>query len=381
MIIYPRILLNRVIDFLRPGKVVLIVGARRVGKTVFLSQIQEHINDSTLFLNGEDMTTADLLKTPRIEQYRQLLKGKSLLIIDEAQKVPGIGEIIKLIVDHIPEIKVILTGSSAFELGKRFGEALTGRKYTLQLFPLCFEEFARNENTLETLERAEDRMIFGGYPEVWRLDERIQKIAYLKELVNDYLFRDILEFENVRNASKLKDLLRLIAHQTGKDVSNHELGLQLGIHKNTVDRYLDLLSKVFVIFKVQGFSKNLRKEITKNCRWYFHDNGVRNVFLANFNQPNLRDDLGSLWENYMISERVKTLSYRLDYANTYFWRTYDQQEIDWVEEKDGALHGYEIKWQIRRTKPPAAWGKAYPEAKYTVIHKDNYQAWLSERET
>jgi predicted AAA+ superfamily ATPase len=255
---------------------------------------------------------------------------------------------------------------------------LTGRKYTLQLFPLCFEEFSRNENPLETLERAEDRMIFGGYPEVWRLDERIQKIAYLKELVNDYLFRDILEFENVQNASKLKDLLRLIAHQTGKDVSNHELGLQLGINKNTVDRYLDLLSKVFIIFRVQGFSKNLRKEITKSHRWYFHDNGIRNVFLANFNQPNMRNDLGSLWENYLISERVKTLSYRLDYANTYFWRTYDQQEIDWVEEKDGALHGYEIKWQVRRTKPPAAWSKAYPEAKYTVIHRDNYQAWLTE---
>jgi predicted AAA+ superfamily ATPase len=378
MVIYPRILLNRVIEFLQPGKVILIVGARRVGKTVFLSQIQEHIKDSTLFLNGEDMTTADLLKNPRVEQYRQLLKGKSLLIIDEAQKVPGIGDIVKLMVDNIPEIKVILTGSSAFQLGKRFGEALTGRKYTLQLFPLCFEEFSRNENPLETLERAEDRMIFGGYPEVWRLDERIQKIAYLKELVNDYLFRDILEFENVQNASKLKDLLRLIAHQTGKDVSNHELGLQLGINKNTVDRYLDLLSKVFIIFRVQGFSKNLRKEITKSHRWYFHDNGIRNVFLANFNQPNMRNDLGSLWENYLISERVKTLSYRLDYANTYFWRTYDQQEIDWVEEKDGALHGYEIKWQVRRTKPPAAWSKAYPEAKYTVIHRDNYQAWLTE---
>ena len=378
MVIYPRILLNRVIEFLQPCKVILIVGARRVGKTVFLSQIQEHIKDSTLFLNGEDMTTADLLKNPRVEQYRQLLKGKSLLIIDEAQKVPGIGDIVKLMVDNIPEIKVILTGSSAFQLGKRFGEALTGRKYTLQLFPLCFEEFSRNENPLETLERAEDRMIFGGYPEVWRLDERIQKIAYLKELVNDYLFRDILEFENVQNASKLKDLLRLIAHQTGKDVSNHELGLQLGINKNTVDRYLYLLSKVFIIFRVQGFSKNLRKEITKSHRWYFHDNGIRNVFLANFNQPNMRNDLGSLWENYLISERVKTLSYRLDYANTYFWRTYDQQEIDWVEEKDGALHGYEIKWQVRRTKPPAAWSKAYPEAKYTVIHRDNYQAWLTE---
>jgi hypothetical protein len=221
-------------------------------------------------------------------------------------------------------------------------------------------------------------MVFGGSPEVWRLDDPTQRIAYLKELVNDYLFRDLLEFENVRNASKLRDLLRLIAHQTGREVSNHELGRQLGINKNTVDRYLDLLSKVFVIFRVQGFSRNLRKEITKNCRWYFHDNGVRNVFLANFNRPDLRDDLGGLWENYIVSERIKTLSYRLDHANTYFWRTYDQQEIDWVEEKDGVLHGYEIKWRIHRVNPPAAWGKAYPEAKYTVIHKDNYQAWLSE---
>ena len=334
MIYYPRILLNKVLEFLRPGKVIIIVGARRVGKTVFLSQIQERLDEPALFLNGEDMTTVDLLGAKRAEQYRRLLQGKSLLIIDEAQKIENIGAIIKLIVDHIPEIKVILTGSSAFELGNRFGEALTGRKFTLHLYPLCFREFAMNENPLELLERTEDRMVFGGYPEVWRLDDPTQRIAYLKELVNDYLFRDLLEFENVRNASKLRDLLRLIAHQTGREVSNHELGRQLGINKNTVDRYLDLLSKVFIIFRVQGFSRNLRKEITKNRRWYFHDNGVRNVFLANFKRPDLRDDLGGLWENYIVSERIKTLSYRLDHANTYFWRTYDQQEIDWVEERD-----------------------------------------------
>lgn len=374
----PRILLNNALESLRPGKVVLIVGARRVGKTVLLSQILEQSKEPHLLLNGEDLTASDLLKARRIEQYRQLLHDKSLLIIDEAQKIEGIGDAVKLIVDHIPEVKIILTGSSAFELKNRFGEALTGRKITLHLFPLCHSELARTENPVEIRERLDDRLVFGGYPEVWQIGDRTGRIAYLNELVSDYLFRDILEFENVRNASKLRDLLRLIAYQTGGEVSNHELGRQLGLNKNTVDRYLDLLSKVFVIFKVQGFSRNLRKEITKNCRWYFHDNGVRNVFLADFSPPDLRKDLGGLWENYILSERVKTLSYRRDHASTYFWRTYDQQEVDWVEEKDGRLSGYEIKWRFRKGEPPAAWSRAYPDSDFRVIHHENYREWLEE---
>jgi predicted AAA+ superfamily ATPase len=376
MIIYPRILLEQIKGELRAGKVLMIVGARRVGKTMLLSQLIEQSTEKILLLNGEDMTTYDLLKSRSIETYRQLLRGKSLLIIDEAQKLENVGSIMKLIVDHIQDLKIILTGSSAFELGHRFGESLTGRKMTFELFPLAFQEFAWIENPLELKDRLQFRMVFGAYPEVWQIDEQTQKIRYLKELATDYLYRDLLELESIRNASKLKDILRLIAFQIGKEVSNQELGNQLGINKKTVERYLDLLSKVFVIFKVRGFSKNLRKEIVKNCRWYFYDNGILNVFLNNFNMITLRQDAGALWENYCISERIKTLAYQQSHTNTYFWRTYDQQEIDWIEEKDGRLYGYEIKLKSRSVKPPGAWLKTYPEATYSVISPEYYEEWL-----
>ncbi|MBN2103824.1 ATP-binding protein [bacterium] len=377
MNIIPRILQDQVIRSLVPGKVNLIVGARRVGKTVLISEIMKKLEEPVLLLNGEDMTTYDLLKSRRIEQYRQLLQGKNVLIIDEAQKLENIGSIIKLIVDHIKNIKIILTGSSAFELGHHFGESLTGRKITFVLFTLAFQEFAQHENPIEIRDHLPFRMVFGGYPEVWQIDDTSNRISYLKELVNDYLFRDLLQLESIRNASKLKNLLRLISYQIGKEVSNQELGKQLGISKNTVDRYLDLLSRVFVIFKVQGFSRNLRKEIVKNHRWYFYDNGVLNVFLNNFNMPEMRQDVGLLWENYLIAERLKTLTYQKSHANTYFWRTYDQQEIDWIEEKDGDIHGFEMKWQIQDKKPPSAWKKSYPGSTYQVIHPENYQSWLS----
>ena len=378
MNLFPRIITDQIIQRLKPGKVVLITGARRVGKTVLISQITEKLNDNVLLLNGEDMTTNDLLKSRRIEEYRHLLQGKSLLIIDEAQKLEQVGSVIKLIVDHIQNIKIILTGSSAFELGHHFGDSLTGRKITFVLYPMAFQEFAQLENPIEIRDRLPFRMVFGGYPEVWQIQETGDRILYLKELVNDYLFRDLLQLESIRNASKLKDLLRLIAYQIGREVSNQELGRQLGISKNTVDRYLDLLSKVFIIFKVQGFSRNLRKEIVKNHRWYFHDNGILNVFLNNFNRPVMRQDVGMLWENYLISERIKTLAYQRSYANTYFWRTYDQQEIDWIEEKDGLIHGFEMKWRIQNKKAPSAWKSAYPDAKYTVVHPENFQNWLRE---
>lgn len=377
MKLFSRLLKNQILHALKPGKVVLIVGARRVGKTVLISQIKKQLDDSIMLLNGEDMTTNDLLKSRKIEAYRHLLQGKTLLIIDEAQKIEQIGSIIKLIVDHIKDIKILLTGSSAFELGHRFGEPLTGRKTTFVLYPLAFQEFAQYENPIELRDRLPFRMVFGGYPEVWQIDNITDKISYLKELVNDYLFRDLLQLESVRNASKLKDLLRLISYQIGKEVSMQELGKQLGISKNTVDRYLDLLSKVFIIFKVQGFSRNLRKEIVKNHRWYFYDNGILNVFLNNFNMPEMRQDVGLLWENYCIAERLKTLAYQKSHANTYFWRTYDQQEIDWIEEKDGVIHGFEMKWQVQDKKPPSAWKKAYPGSTYQVIHPESYQSWLS----
>jgi uncharacterized protein len=361
-----------------PGKVILLLGARRVGKTVLVQRIAERFAQDVMLLDGEDFTTFELLKTRSIDRYRRLFGTKTLVIIDEAQKIEGIGDIAKLMIDHLSGLRMILTGSSAFDLSNRFGEPLTGRKVTFHLYPLSHLELSQSESILETTSRLEERMIFGGYPEVWQYADRHARISYLKELANDYLLKDILQYEGIRNAAKIANLLRLISFQIGKEVSNYELGRQLGLTKNTIEKYLDLLTKVFVLFQVRGFSRNLRKEVSKSSRWYFYDTGIRNTFTANFNESALRPDIGELWENYALSERLKVLAYRKIIANTYFWRTYDQQEIDWVEERDGQLHAFEMKWTDRKVRVPAAWNKAYPGSTFTIIRPDNYFDWLEQ---
>lgn len=373
---FPRVLETTVCEALRPGKAVLLLGARRVGKTVLVQRIAERFASTTLLLNGEDYTTFALLKTRSIDRYRRLIGTKTLIIIDEAQKIEGIGAIAKLMIDEIPGLRMILTGSSAFDLSHRFGEPLTGRKITFHLYPLSHLEFSQSESILETTSRLEERMIFGGYPEVWQYTDRQARILYLKELAQDYLLKDILQYEGIRNAAKISDLLRLIAFQVGKEVSYDELGRQLGLTKNTVEKYLDLLTQVFVLFKVRGFSRNLRKEVSKSSRWYFYDTGIRNTFTTNFNDIPLRLDAGELWENYALAERLKALEYRRIIANTFFWRTYDQQEIDWIEEREGRLFAYEMKWRDNKVRVPVAWSKAYPDAVFTVIQPDNYTEWL-----
>lgn len=377
MIYFNRIIENGIVQSLQPGKVVLLIGARRVGKTVLIKKIIEQYSTEYMLLNGEDFDTQALLEKTSIAHYRNLIGSNTLFVIDEAQKIKNIGNICKLIVDNLPDVRVLLTGSSAFDLQNQFGEPLTGRKITFQLYPLAQSEFSQKENLVETRARLDERMLFGNYPEVWQIEDSKARVSYLKELTEDYLLKDILVFDGIRNAEKLRSLLRLIAFQIGKDVSYHEIGRQLGMSKNTVEKYLDLLTKVFVLFKVEGFSRNLRKEISKSSRWYFYDTGIRNVFTANFNFPNLRQDIGELWENYVISERMKKLSYDQIHTNYYFWRTYDHQEIDWIEERDGYLYGYEMKWGNQTAKPPAAWIKNYPNASFKVIHPENYLEWVT----
>jgi uncharacterized protein len=355
---------------------VVIVGPRRAGKTILLEQLREKLKGSVLLLNGEDFDTADLLSSRNIAYYRNLLSGYEYLFIDEAQKITGIGNILKLIVDSIQGIKIVVTGSSAFDIGNVFGEPLTGRKITFTLLPFGQIELSHHESTLDTKRILEEKTIFGMYPEVFHYNTREQKISYLRELANDYLFKDILMYEEIRNPTKIRDLIRLIAFQTGSEVSYDELGRQLGINKNTVERYLDLLTKVFVLYKVQGFSRNLRKEIRKSHKWYFYDTGIRNAVISNFNVLSLRQDVGQLWENYLISERLKCQHYTGMQVSNHFWRTYDGQEIDWIEEREGKLYGYEIKWKHESAKIPAAWKRAYPDAKFNVISQDNYLEWI-----
>ncbi|MFV5690807.1 ATP-binding protein [Flavobacterium sp. LT1R49] len=357
-----------------PNKVLILLGARRVGKTELIKNYLQTIPDgSYLQLNGEDINDANLFKERSVANYKRLLHNIDLLVIDEAQTIPDIGLILKLIVDSIEGIKIIATGSSIFDLNNNLGEPLVGRKNTLYLFPLAQMEYSQYENYKQTTEKLEERLLFGSYPELIQYSDWEDKKEYLYEIINSYLLKDILVFEGIKHADKIYDLLRLIAYQLGKEVSLQELANQLQMSKNTVTNYLDLLSKVFIIFKVEGFSRNLRKEIVKSNRWYFYDNGIRNGIINNFNRLDSRNDIGDLWENYLASERVKKQNYQKIKTNNYFWRTYDQQELDWLEEKASTLAGFEFKWnENKKTKIPTAFAKAYPEATFEVINKSNY---------
>ncbi|MDR7131175.1 putative AAA+ superfamily ATPase [Algoriphagus sp. 4150] len=374
----PRALHSNFHRKLKPNKVLMILGPRRSGKTALVRQFTKDLDpQQSLILNGEDVLDAVLLQERSVANYSRLLAGKNLLVIDEAQHIPDIGLILKLIVDSIDGIQVIATGSSSFDMHQQVGEPLVGRKNTLFLYPLAQMEFAKVEDFKTTLEKREERLIFGGYPELIRYSDWKDKEDYLYQIMNDYLLKDILMVDGVKNSDKLYSLLRLVAFQVGKEVSLEELGRQLGMSKNTVERYLDLLSKVFVVFKIGGYSRNLRKEIVKNSRWYFYDNGVRNAIIQNFNRLDMRGDVGDLWENYVAVERMKFQNYSQMHCNNYFWRTYDQQEIDWVEEEGDLLRAFEFKYQNSKApKVPGAWAKAYPEASYEIIHSGNYLDWI-----
>jgi predicted AAA+ superfamily ATPase len=360
-------------NLIAPGKVVIIYGARRVGKTTLLKKFLEDKSTSdTLSVNGDDIVTRQYLESQSIEKLRDFVGNTSLLIVDEAQYVEKIGLNLKLIIDHVPNIKVIATGSSSFELAKDNGEPLTGRKFVLKLFPLAQMEISQIEKRHETHSNLEARLLFGSYPEVVTTRDNQQREAYLREMISSYLFKDILALEGIRYSNKLLRLLQLLAFQIGKQVSLTELGRQLAMSKNTVERYLDLLEKVFVIFRLSGFSRNLRKEISKSHRFFFYDNGLRNALIGNFNPLEIRNDVGQLWENYIIIERLKRQEYLREAANSYFWRTYDKKEIDFVEERQGKLFGYEIKWTKTHAKVPKEWQKNYPGAEFEMIHRENY---------
>ena len=368
---------EQIIDYLRPNKVVVLLGPRRVGKTVLIRQILTRISEPYLLLNGEDLDVREQLAYRSTQRYRNVLGDVSLLIIDEAQKIPDIAAILKLMVDTIDGLKILATGSSAFDLEKFTGEPLTGRKTTFQLFALSEREFDQVETVFQKNANLRSRLVYGNYPELIHLPDPVDKKIYLDDLIKSYLLKDILEFDLVRNSDKILQLLRLIAFQIGGEVSHTELGRQLGVSKNTVDRYLDLLSKVFIIHSVGAYSRNLRKEIVKGKRWYFYDNGIRNALIGDLKPLENREDVGMLWENYIISERIKYQQYTHMLVYNYFWRTYDQQEIDWIEDRGGTLHAYEFKWSPKKKgKFPKIFGESYPKSTYTTINRENYLEWL-----
>ncbi len=355
-----------------PGKAVIIYGARRTGKTTLVKRFLQEVDEPYLFVSGEDITVQGYMASQSIEKLSAFVGANRLLVVDEAQKVSNIGANLKLIIDHIPGIRIIATGSSSFDLARALGEPLTGRKTTLRLYPLSQLEIGQIEQQHQTDANLESRLIYGSYPEVVLNNDNRAREQYLKEIVTSYLYKDVLELDGIRHSAKISRLLQLMAFQVGKEVSYTELGSSLGMSKNTVERYLDLLEKAFVIQKLSGFNRNLRSEITKNSRYYFLDNGVRNAIINNFNALDLRNDVGELWENYLLIERFKRQEYLMEQSNNYFWRTYSQNEIDLIEEREGKLFGYEMKWGKGHAKPPKEWVDAYPDAAWQLINRQNY---------
>jgi len=355
-------------------KVLVIFGPRQVGKTTLVESYLNGLNSKRVrYITGEDYGVLDYFEGPYLKKLEEFVAGYDMLIIDEAQKIPNIGNSLKLIVDRIKTVEIIVTGSASFELAGQIGEPLTGRKRTIILYPIAQIELIKSLNKSELKAQLEDFLIFGSYPEVINAGHNLTtKRRVLEELLSSYLLKDVLELENVKSSSLLWDLLRLLAFQVGSEVSHNELANKLGINKKTVARYLGLLEKAFVLHKVRGFSLNLRKEITRKNKYFFLDNGIRNALIGNLNKIEMRNDIGQLWENFLFMERLKKRHYLEIYGNAYFWRTWDRKKIDLIEERDGKLFGYEFKWGSKLPKAPKVWLETYPNASYTVINQDNY---------
>ena len=363
---------------LKPNKVLLLFGARRVGKTILVKQIMQNFKGKALLLNGESMDTMRMLEDRSVANYRQLFSGIELLCIDEAQHIPEIGIKLKLIIDEVPDIKVISTGSSSFDLQNMAGEPLVGRSTQLMLSPFSVSELVKHSSRIEYMQKVEQYIIYGHYPELESIENDKFRQEYLNDVVDSYLLRDILALDGIKHAQKMHDLLRLIAYQTGSEVSLDELGNQLSLSRNTIERYLDLLQKSFILFRIGGFSRNLRKEVSKSSKWYFYDTGIRNAVIRDFRPYRQRPDAerGALWENYFISDRLKRSHNRRLNTNFFFWRTYDRQEIDLIEEQNGSLAALEIKSGNKTPSVPKAFSKAYPDAVYFVLNAKTYMEFI-----
>lgn len=360
----------------RKGKVFILYGPRRVGKTELIRKLISNFEGKIYEGTGDNLELREVLSSQRLSQISTYLGKYNLVFIDEAQRIPDIGLSLKLLIDHFPEMKVIATGSSSFDLSNKLGEPLTGRNITRILYPISVFELYQQEGGMRIMEMLENLLVFGGYPETLNAQSTNEKTEYLLSLRDSLLFKDILELENIKSPAKLIDLLKLLAFQIGQEVSLNELGNNLGLAKQSVERYINLLEKSFIVKKVGGFSRNLRKEVIKTNRYYFWDNGIRNALINNYNPLNQRNDQGMLWENFLFMERLKTKEYKRIHSNDYFWRTYDQQEIDLVEEREGKLFGFEFKFSPKKAKAPKAWEKAYPEAEFSVISRDNFLKFL-----
>lgn len=356
------------------GKAIVLIGARQVGKTTLLKNLVKGM-DSLIWLNGDDIEVRTLLQNVSTMKLKSLLGKNKTLIIDEAQRIENIGLKMKLVTDNFVDVQLILTGSSSFDLANKINEPLTGRKWEYTLFPLSFGELANHNGTFDEIRHLPLRLVYGSYPDVVNNpgDER----EILMQLTNSYLYKDILEWERIRKPDKLVRLLQALAFQVGSEVSLNELGTLVELDKNTVEKYITLLEQTQVIFRLPSLSRNMRNELKMSRKVYFHDNGIRNALISNFSDIDTRNDVGALWENWIISELRKKRHYEQDYVNTYFWRTTQQQEIDYIEEKDGHFTAYEFKWNPqKKAKMSQTFLNAYPNTTIKTINRENFYEYL-----
>jgi len=358
---------------IEPNKVLIIYGPRRVGKTTLLDEFLSRTKLKYKLDSGDSFQVQQILSSQDFSQIIEYASDYKLIAIDEAQQIPNIGMGLKILVDQVPGLRVIVTGSSSFDLAQKVGEPLLGRKRTLILFPFSQKELLEKYNRFELKQNLEDFLVFGSYPEIITAETRKKKIDLLKELANSYLLKDVFSLGGIKGSKPVVDLLKLISFQVGNEVSLNELATQVHLDIKTVDKYLDILEKTFVLKRLSALSRNLRKEVRSKAKYYFYDNGVRNAIISQFNHLNSRNDAGFLFENFIVMERLKKQEYSSIYANNYFWRTYTQKEVDFVEEREGKLFGYEFKWgKDKPVKEPKEWRGTYSNAEYKIISQENY---------
>lgn len=371
-----RELYAKITEKLYRGRALIVTGPRQVGKTTLIRKILSSSGKNCIEFTGDEPDIRSLLNSPTSTRIKELIAGAQIVFIDEAQRIPNIGLTLKLMVDQIPAVQVIASGSSSFELAAGISEALTGRKFEFRLLPLSWKERSEYFGQLEEHRLLEKRLILGSYPEITITQNEEEDL--LQELAGSYLYRDLLTLDQLRKPAVLDKLLQALALQVGSEVSFQELSRTIGIDNQTVERYVDLLEKAFVIFRLPAFSRNLRNEIRKGKKFYFYDNGIRNAVINNFLPLQSRSDAGALWENYLISERIKKLFYRTPYVRSYFWRTTQQQEVDYIEEHEGELSGWEFKWNphAKSRRLPRTFTRSYMPRVTEIISTDNYESFL-----
>lgn len=368
---FTRIIEKSIQNKFNKGKAIVLVGARQVGKTTLIKNLLKE--RGFLFLDADDPTVRSLLTNANTEQLRTIIGDQKIIFLDEAQRISGIGLTLKIITDQFKDVQLFVSGSSSFDLGNALNEPLTGRKWEYELFPICWEEYEKKIGFVKAEQQLENRLLYGFYPDI--INHQGAEKETLKNLVNSYLYRDILAFSDIRKPEVLEKLLQALALQMGSEVNYNELAQTVGVNKITIQKYISILEKGYIVFRLHSFSRNLRNEIKQNRKIYFYDNGVRNMIIGNFNPLDLRIDKGALWENFLVSERHKQNIYKETFTKMYFWRTKEQQEIDFVEEKNGKISAFEFKWNNKKTKFPEKFLESY-NAKGIVVDRDNFRDFV-----